>query len=253
MTTTEEFPDHSEQFPGSSDPLKRAELAEMGRPSHVTSHGVRFPTDMPPLFPRVRNLLAHDEYEERETKAALKVVRAGDRVVELGAGIGYMSAIVAKNCAPSQVHAFEANPALIPCIRRVHSENALDNITVHHALLDEERGSRKFYVRRNFVASSTDREPMQGVVDIADVPVLPARQTIATLAPDVLICDIEGAEVYLLPQFDLSQVRVAIVELHPQHIGLNGVKTVFDTMHAGGLVYNPRRSMAKVVTFSRPE
>jgi hypothetical protein len=28
---------------------------------------------------------------------------------------------------------------------------------------------------------------------------------------------------------------------------------VFDAMNAAGLVYNPKRSISKVVTFSRPE
>jgi hypothetical protein len=82
--------------------------------------------------------------------------------------------------------------------------------------------------------------------------VRPARDTIAALRPDVLICDIEGAEEMVLPLLDLSGLRAAIVELHPQYIGLRGVQKVFDAMNGGGLVYNPRRSNAKVVTFSRP-
>lgn len=250
---TQEFPDHSDRFPGSSDPLKRDELAEMGRPSHVTSHGVIFPTDMPPLFPRIRNMLMQDNYEEKETQAAFKTIRPGDRVVEFGAGIGYMSAVIARNCNVSQVHAFEANPALIPCIRRVHSENALTNVTVHHAILGAERGRRNFYVRRRFLESSTNREPLEGILHVAEVPVLPARETVSRLAPDVIICDVEGAELTLLPMLDLAGVRAAIVELHPQLMGLEGVKTVFDVMHGAGLIYTPRRSHAKVVTFSRPE
>ena len=245
-------PDHSEQFPGSSDPALRDQLAKKGEASHIKSFGVSFPTDIPPMRPRVRTLLRQNQYEEKETKAALRVVQKGDRVVEMGAGMGYMSSIIAKNCAPSEVHAFEANPALIPCIRRVHSENGITNATVHHALLGPEAGEAEFYVRQQFVESSMLPDPAESVVSTHKVRVLPARETIAGIDPDVLICDIEGAEEMVIPLLDLSRVKNAIVELHPQYIGLNGVKRVFDAMAAGGLVYNPRRSEAKVVTFTRP-
>lgn len=245
--------DHSDRFPGSSDAALRADLAKRGKPSHITSHGVRFPTDLPPMLYKTRRLLAEDAYEDKESRAALKVVKRGDRVVELGAGMGYMSSIVAKNCAPAEVHAFEANPALIPCIRRVHSENDITCATVHHALLGETEGSAEFYVRQNFVESSMLPDPKESVISRHTVPVLPARETIAALSPDVLICDIEGAELTVLPLLDLSSLRVAIVELHPQYIGLRGVQAVFDAMNGGGLVYNARRSNGKVVTWSRPE
>ncbi|MEC8666988.1 MAG: FkbM family methyltransferase [Pseudomonadota bacterium] len=249
--TMTEHPDHSAQVPGSSDRFKRAELAEMGRPAHVSCHGVTFPTDMPPLFPKARNMLASGTYEEKETQAALKIVQPGDRVVEFGGGLGYLSAVVARNCAPAQVHTFEANTALIPCIRRVHSENGLGSITVHHAILGEARGSRHFYVRRKFFESSTSREPTDGIVNVTEVPVLPARQTVAALTPDVILCDIEGAEVSLLPLLDLETVRHAMVVLHPKVTGLEGVRRVFDTMHGAGLIYAPRHSSNKVVTFAR--
>ncbi|WP_240789453.1 FkbM family methyltransferase [Pseudooceanicola onchidii] len=245
--------DHSDRFPGSSDPEMRATLARKGQPAHITSHGVQFPTDLPPMVHKTRRLLAEDGYEEKESAAALRIVKAGDRVVELGAGMGYMSSIVSKNCAPAEVHAFEANPALIPCIRRVHSENGITCATLHHALLGPEAGEADFYVRRNFVESSMLPDPAESVVSRHKVPVRPARATIAALAPDVLICDIEGAELMVLPLLDLSRLRAAIVELHPQYIGLPGVQVIFDAMNAGGLIYNPRRSNGKVVTFSRPQ
>lgn len=204
------------------------------------------------MLHKTRRLLAQDSYEEKETQAALKIVRSGDRVVELGAGMGYMSSIVAKNCDPAEVHAFEANPALIPCIRRVHSENDITCATVHHALLGPEAGEADFYVRRNFVESSMLPDPADSVVSHHKVPVMPARDTIAGLRPDVLICDIEGAEEMVIPLLDLTTLRTAIVELHPQYIGLTGVQKVFDAMNTGGLVYNARRSNGKVVTWTRP-
>ncbi len=52
--------DLSNLFPGSSDADKRKELADRGQPTHVVSHGVSFATDMPPMRPRVRRMLAEE-------------------------------------------------------------------------------------------------------------------------------------------------------------------------------------------------
>ena len=53
----------------------------------------------------------------------------------------------------------------------------------------------------------------------------------------------------LLPGADLSCLRAAVIELHPQWIGQDGVQKVFDAMHRAGLTYFPRASEGKVVTF----
>ena len=221
-------------------------------PSHVVSHGVRFACDMPPMIPRIRKALAEDRYEFKETQAALKIIDGSSRVVELGAGIGYMSSVVTKNCAPASYHAFEANPGLLPCIQRVHQENDITSVKVVHALLGEKAGTADFYIRSNFIASSLLPDPADSVTGKVPVPVLPARQAIADIDPDTLICDIEGAELDVIPMLDLSRLRVAIVELHPQYIGLKGVDRVFTAMRESGLLYNAKRSIGKVVTFSRP-
>ena len=53
----------------------------------------------------------------------MRVARAGDTVLELGGGIGYMSTLLAVKTR-ARVVSFEANPALIDYIRSVHAANA---------------------------------------------------------------------------------------------------------------------------------
>ena len=83
------------------------------------------------------------------------------------------------------------------------------------------------------------------------VEVRAVNEELARVAPTVLICDIEGAEADLLPAADLSGLRAAIVEVHPQWIGQAGVQAVFDAMNRGGLSYFPKASEGKVVTFRK--
>lgn len=219
----------------------------------IHSHGLLFPNDTDVLIPRTRQALRQNTYELREFQAVQALVNSDDIVLEIGAGIGFMSTVVAKICKAKSVEAYEANPGLIPYIHKTHQINEVTNVTVHNAVLAENQGEPvDFHVRRNLLASSLD--PMQGdsdggVLSVEKVPVHNINTVLKTLKPTVLICDIEGAEADLLPVADLTGIRCAIVELHPQWIGQKGVQAVFDTMHRAGLTYFPKRSNKKVVTF----
>ncbi len=225
-------------------------------PGVIRSHGLVFPADPAVLSPRIRRALRQNAYEKKEFEAISAIVRPRDTVMELGAGIGFMSTVAARLCKVRAVTAFEANPALIPYIRAVHAANGVaDRASVRNALLAPEAGAPvEFYIRKNLLASSM--EPMQGdrdggVVATARVEVQSINAVLRELRPSILICDIEGAEADLLPHADLSGLRAAIVELHPQWIGQAGVQAVFDAMHRAGLTYFPKRSNAKVVTFRK--
>ena len=58
-------------------------------------------------------------------------------------------------------------------------------------------------------------------------------------------------EAELLPEMDLTGLRAAVIELHPQWIGPEGVNAVFGALMGAGLAYYPKLSTQKVVTFRR--
>lgn len=231
-----------------SDP---AQIPTFHNKPYIESRGVRFPKDGVFITGRIRGSLRSGEYEAKEATAVLKAVQDGDTVMELGAGIGFISSVVATHRNVKAVHAFEANPRLIPLIRRVHAENGIDNVHVHNAILGTKAGTATFYVRQNFLSSSLSRDDEDGVIAEESIEIRPTHATSQEISPDVLICDIEGAEVDVIPEMDLSGVRAAIIELHPQWIGSKGVAAVFNAMMQAGLVYFPKWSNAKVVTFRR--
>ena len=103
------------------------QAAPPSEPNFIHSRGMKFPDDPAILRGRIRKLLRQNAYEAKESEAALRVVREGDRVIELGGGVGYMSTLVASKRNVASVHSFEANPNLIPYIRRVHAANGLSN------------------------------------------------------------------------------------------------------------------------------
>lgn len=219
----------------------------------IRSRGMKFPKNPDILRPFVRRLLRQDIYEHKESEAIRRMAQDGDRVLEIGGGIGYMSTLVATKKAVQEVHTFEANPRLIPYIREVHAANNVTNVTVTNALLADSDGPPvDFHIRKNFLGSSMDRDSDPNTIIATEkVPQKNIHAVLNTLRPDLLICDIEGAEAHLLPLCDFSGLRTAVVELHPQWIGQSGVQAVFDTFHRAGMTYFPKASAAKVVTFRR--
>jgi len=220
----------------------------------IRSRGLRFPYDPQILSRRHRLLLRDNHYELKESDAALKTIKPDDRVIELGAGLGYMSTLIAAKLGVRHYRAFEANPRMIPYIQAVHEANGIETVEVVNAILGARKGSADFFIRGEFDASSLqdnlgDRHG--GVVAVEKIDVLNIKSVFQDFAPTALVCDIEGAEAEVLPKADLSGLRIAVVELHPQWIGQEGVQAVFDAMHGAGLTYFPKTSNAKVVTFRK--
>lgn len=232
-----------------------AEDAPIESNRFMRSRGARFPNDPRYLSQKTRWKLRIDGYEAREVEAALNLLTPDDRVLEIGAGLGFMSTVIGVSVGPAAYTAVEANPAMIPYIKATHAANKLEGIEVINALLGPRAAPpRNFYVRRNFLASSMDKgapEEADAIRSVAKVPVRDVNKLIAEQKPTALICDIEGAEADLIPSMDLSGLRVAVLELHPQWIGQAGVEAVFSAMGAAGLTYFPRRSNGKVVAFKK--
>ncbi len=223
------------------------------RDPFLRSRGMKIPKHPQITTGRVRGAIKGETYERKECDAVMRMVQDDDVVLELGGGIGYMSTLIATHKKVRTVHTYEANPTLIPYIRSVHEANEVTNVTVHNALLADGPGEPvPFYVRQNFLGSSMDKSiDENSIVSTEMIEQRDINAVLAELKPTVLVCDIEGAEAHLLPAADLSCLRVAIVELHPQWIGQAGVQAVFDTMHRAGLTYFPKASEAKVVSFRK--
>ena len=215
----------------------------------VQSMGVRFRHRPDLLAPRVRHALRANTYAAQQVRAALKVSYAGDTVLELGGGIGLVSAVLSKRRDIAHVHIYEPNAPLADYIRDIHSLNAIDNATVHTAVLGKRKGTAPFEVRAGLFGASP--KEAEGTSSIETVDVHNVKTQVKAIKPDVLICDIDGAEAEVIPLMDLGKVRAAVITLSPQTTGPEGVTAVFHAFMAAGLSYFPKLSSQKVVTFRR--
>ena len=60
------------------------------------------------------------------------------------------------------------------------------------------------------------------------------NETVAALKPDVLIMDIEGGELDVLKDADLSSIRAVVLEFHPGAYGIEGMRTCKDILKKAG-------------------
>ncbi|NDW47809.1 FkbM family methyltransferase [Ruegeria sp. PrR005] len=166
-------------------------------------------------------------YEGQEIAGALHVTGAEDRVLEIGAGLGIVGAVVAQNAKPQAVTSFEANPELVPEIEALYALNGLGGrIALRNQILisaPDRPESMPFHVRSSYLGSSL-LNPAARPSTVVDVPTADFAAVCGETGATVLIMDIEGGELELLRHADLGQFRAVVLEFHPEAYGVEGMR-----------------------------
>ncbi|MEP5730992.1 MAG: FkbM family methyltransferase [Sulfitobacter sp.] len=221
------------------------------KPTHAAEClGVKVP-DSPLLTPTRIERINAARYEGQEIAGALEVVRPGDKVLELGAGIGIVGAVVAKNAKPKKVLSFEANPGLIEHIRALYKLNRLSTrIEVRNEVLisaPERPETMGFHIRNSYLGSSLIDTDSRATTRV-DVPTASYAEVHADFAPDVLLMDIEGGELDFLRHASLEGVRAIVIEFHPGAYGREGMMECKSILESAGFAKVPDHSTRQVWT-----
>lgn len=222
----------------------------------ITCRDIRFPADDRIITAKVAKRLRRDMYETPEVTALAKFVKPGDRVLELGAGIGFISSFIARTHDVEHITCVEANPQLCAYIGRVHAMNGVTNASIRNvvALSDAapwpEQGQMPFHLTEPFWSSSLT-PPRDGVSTRIGVDALRLSDLVTELRPTVIICDIEGGECGLFEACTLTGVRNIALELHTRVYGGAGVRKVFDDLHRHDFFYHQKVSSGDIVLFER--
>ncbi len=214
--------------------------------------GIRIPFLPDIITPVIERPLRNGRYEGGERAALRTLLQAGDRVLELGAGLGLLSTVAAQRSDVASVTAVEANPGLIPLIRETHRLNGTGHVDLRHGVVTADPGDpMTFYLRPDFWASSLTPRP-RAYVGTAEVPRVPLPDLIAELRPTVIVCDIEGGEAGLFDAVDLSGVRAIIIEFHERVYGEAGRAAIEATFTRAGLSLSDAGAGSTVRYFERP-
>lgn len=206
-------------------------LWRLAKPAYSSNFGVRLPLNLPAITAPIRKDIFFGGYEAKEAELVQKKIVPGDVVMEVGAGIGFLSALCAKVTGNERVHAYEANPQLMDIIRHVHQINGVAP-TVHNVLLGDGDGERTFWLEPDYWASSLIRGSERATP--IQVPQVDLNTEIARIAPTFMIIDIEGGEYEFLRLARLEPVRKLCIEVHPHVLGNRRISEMLGWLFEAG-------------------
>jgi FkbM family methyltransferase len=198
--------------------------------SVIDLRGVRVRVRRSLSYPVVQSLV-RATYEASERHLLEAALRPDDVVIELGAGLGYVSSVCARMTDSSRVFVYEANPMMEPLIRDTFRLNGVDP-TLQICMVGKSAGTTTFHVSRDFWVSST--VPGNQHAEIVAVKVLPLRDELERIRPTVFIADIEGGEYELFRDFPPHACRLIMLELHPRVLGEERAAEVLRWIEAMG-------------------
>lgn len=185
----------------------------------------------PAISDELAYYLAVGDYEQHDLSLLAGLVRPGDRVLNLGGGVGVVAAWSA-TLSRAPVAVVDARADLLDIIADTLSLNGVEGSCRHAAVHDgvPDGTSLAFTVSPALLFSSLDATD--------GVPVEVPSVTLSTLLglhrPDVLIVDIEGAERHMALRDWPHRPRVILMEIHTPSLGTRALCDVLTRLTAAG-------------------
>jgi FkbM family methyltransferase len=221
-------------------------LRKLIGPKVMVMQGLRLlvPSSLPP---GVRKALYKETYEDMERKLVGTALASGDRVLEVGSGIGVVALCCARIVGPDNLLCYEANPLMSDLIARNFALNGLTPNLVNRAMTLR-GGPVEFFQNGNIVSSGLFKQPKSKAVT---VPSDGLNDVIERFRPTVLVMDIEGAEVELLTYAALSGIAKIIIEVHPRVTGADAVRRLLVHLESNGFVVRAQSPNSEVLFLSK--
>ena len=188
---------------------------------------------------RVERALSRGGYEREELRLIGVVLSPDDIVLEVGAGLGIVSAYCAKRIGSDRVFACEADPDLEPCIRETYQLNGVQP-TLDMCAVGPQSGRVTLFRDKHLVSSSVVRR--RGGVQPVEVPGKALNYLAQKVRPTLLVIDAEGAERELFDGAQLPTVTRIVLEMHDRVIGPDGTDRVRQKLSAAGFEVDQRLS-----------
>lgn len=188
-------------------------------PRIINYYGIKLIVQDKLISQHIRKIIYGYSYEKQEILILSHVLKKDDIIMEIGAGIGFLSIYCAK-LNNNKVVAYEANPELINLIKKNYLLNQVSP-QIKNFILSDREGLVDFYIEPNFYSSSiVKRSASSQKVEIETRDI---NKEIKKYNISFLIIDIEGGEQKLIYNIDFNKNKVnkVLIELHPHVIGDN--------------------------------
>ena len=217
--------------------------------SSTTLKGVKL--EIGQLNNNMKELILSQDYESPEISMCKKLVAEGDSVLELGSAIGFVSLFCLKCMSAKNVYCVEANLETIELLKKNYLANGYRPQVLHGAVAAID-GKIRLNAGADFWADSIIQEKGSDTCDGGIlVPGFSFNSLLSNIPfkPNVLIVDVEGAELFI-PWHNLpTEVVKIIVELHPHIVGHQAFIDIMNNLFNSGFV--PLFGMGTVFAFQR--
>lgn len=178
--------------------------------------------------------IANGQYEQDEIRIIKSKLVKGDRVMEIGTGLGFVATYCSKITGSENVFTFEANPINYETAKIVFNKNAVSP-TLCNALLSDTDGVVQFPVDiKSRLASSLLNESGK----LVTVKKLILNDEIQKIDPHFLLMDIEGGEYDIFKQIQFQNIMKIQFELHPKILGKEKCDEIFSILSKNGFQKN---------------
>lgn len=217
-----------------------------------TLDGITLSVPKTMLNDRIAGKLTGGGYEANEARAAQMRIKAGQRVVELGAGLGFVTSVCARATGAKNVVSVEANPAMLPVVSANLAQNGFGDVTLlHGAITGAGTEDAIAFDRKKAFWAGRIADETSDASALVQVPRLALPDVLLEYRPDVVIMDVEGAEQYLFDDPWPNHVVSVVLELHPKQYPNTVIKRIVDCMSDSGLTYDPGPSRGQILCFRR--
>lgn len=220
--------------------------------SYYMLNGVKLKIDRKFITINIYKSFLNGSYERGEHTILNRVLVKGDKLLEVGTGMGYNSIFSAQKIGAENVISFEANPKLVDIINENYKLNnqpvRLENVFLVN---DDSMGSQvDFYLSEDFWASNTFPDPTREKVS---VPTANFTEKIEAFQPNVLLSDIEGGEIILLNITLPSCIKKIVLDTHPfyDEVGDEANSNLIKHIMAQGFILKANYTHGFVLYFER--
>ncbi len=200
----------------------------------VDVEGIWFPVYLEYGYDVLR-FIHNGEYESGEINIIKHTLTKDDTVLELGTGLGFISAYCSKRIGSDRVYTFEANRSLEKNIRELYGRNEVVP-QLEFAILGKHDGVRTFYRNKESLLASGLQEDGIRNSQAIEVREKELNSTIARIRPTYLIMDIEGGEYAVFQHIDFQTITKVQFELHPDILDKAAQTAIFEKLTDNGFV-----------------
>lgn len=228
--------------------LVRYLLRRLFRPQTVTIDGIALHFTPERVSGAIIEQIYTEHYEQAEKQLVRALVAPEDAVLELGAGLGFISSVIGR-CRPRLQVSVEADPRMIALLRQNLASNGVTGAEILSGIVGPQDGEADFFFGDHFIGSSVHRSGEHR-----------ERQTVRrhAIGPlfercdfNCLIIDVEGAEDELIDQLPLGRVNKLCMEFHPHIIGPGKVTAIIEKLIKQGFQLDLQQQSGQVLVFRR--